>query len=222
MPRFHFILRDFVTIMSAFAFGFTLLINVQRPAQAADFDYYILALSWSPSYCATNPRAASSRECTTGSHSGFVVHGLWPQRNDGQISNCVGDRFVPPNVLATTSDIYPDRGLAIHEWRQHGLCSGLSAQDFFSAVRLASQHVVLPKPFAELTASQNMATSDILQAFFKSNTGLNATNTAMTCRDGNFSEIRICLAKDLKSYVSCPQVVSRSCRTPQVTVPKPL
>ena len=44
------------------------------------FDYYLMSLSWSPSYCATHPR-----DTTQCGHQGFgfVLHGLWPQYRNG-------------------------------------------------------------------------------------------------------------------------------------------
>jgi ribonuclease T2 len=41
------------------------------------FDYYVLALSWSPQYCATATNNADRSQCSV--PHGFVVHGLWPQ-----------------------------------------------------------------------------------------------------------------------------------------------
>jgi ribonuclease I len=44
------------------------------------FDYYLLALSWSPSYCVVHP--GDQHQCQ-GRGFGFVLHGLWPQSNAG-------------------------------------------------------------------------------------------------------------------------------------------
>ncbi len=52
--------------------------NRTRSGQAGAFDYYMLVLSWSPEFCYSHPNAA---QCSQ--HTGFTVHGLWPQRNDG-------------------------------------------------------------------------------------------------------------------------------------------
>ena len=49
-----------------------------------EFDYYLLTLSWAPEFCATNPNGRTSAECASNKHMGLVVHGLWPQDNDGK------------------------------------------------------------------------------------------------------------------------------------------
>jgi hypothetical protein len=52
--------------------------RAQANAAPGVFDFYLLTLSWSPEYCVTHQGAA---ECTA--HPAFVLHGLWPQNNDG-------------------------------------------------------------------------------------------------------------------------------------------
>ena len=47
------------------------------------FDYYVLALSWSPSYCAGEAGQNDQQQCAPGRRFAFVVHGLWPQYNKG-------------------------------------------------------------------------------------------------------------------------------------------
>ena len=59
----------------------------QRGGTPGDFDFYVLALSWSPSFCeAASERGNSSRGIQTqcaGRPFSFVVHGLWPQYDRG-------------------------------------------------------------------------------------------------------------------------------------------
>ena len=47
------------------------------------FDYYLLTLSWAPQFCATHQANMSSSECDPKRHYGLVVHGLWPQNDNG-------------------------------------------------------------------------------------------------------------------------------------------
>ncbi len=47
----------------------------RHQGQAGDFDFYVLSLSWSPTFCLTHPQ---DQQCT-GKGYGFVLHGLWPQ-----------------------------------------------------------------------------------------------------------------------------------------------
>jgi ribonuclease T2 len=59
----------------------------RRQNEPGKFDYYVLALSWSPSFCAANAERAPARskpdpQCGPRPYS-FVVHGLWPQYERG-------------------------------------------------------------------------------------------------------------------------------------------
>src|SRR3546814_1587903 len=47
-----------------------------------DFDFYMLAFSWSPAFCATDAGARSPGQCRDNAF-GWVVHGLWPQYAKG-------------------------------------------------------------------------------------------------------------------------------------------
>ncbi len=91
-----------------------------QPSATQNFDYYLLNLSWSPEFCHSHPNATECAE-----HSTFVLHGLWPQNNDGTYpQNCSTEPG--PHNPADYNDIYADPGLLRHEWRTHGTCSGLS------------------------------------------------------------------------------------------------
>ena len=53
------------------------------PAATAPFDYYVLALSWSPGFCELGGERKSPGQCAAGAGYGFVVHGLWPDKSFG-------------------------------------------------------------------------------------------------------------------------------------------
>src|SRR5262249_47194304 len=59
----------------------------QRQNTPGQFDFYVLSLSWSPSFCASAAErsrsgAAINAQCGARPYS-FVVHGLWPQYEKG-------------------------------------------------------------------------------------------------------------------------------------------
>jgi ribonuclease T2 len=92
----------------------------------ARFDYYVLALSWAPNYCASHP-ADHSSECQVGGHKSFVLHGLWPQANNAAPPmSCTPARPVPHSVVDHMLEFMPTRALIQHEWAKHGTCSGRS------------------------------------------------------------------------------------------------
>ena len=72
----------------------------KRRHQPSQFDFYVLALSWSPTYCQeTAERGRESREqCGSGRPYAFVVHGLWPQYDRCFPRDCQ----VPPPRLNLT------------------------------------------------------------------------------------------------------------------------
>src|SRR6476469_4564070 len=58
------------------------LSELARENDAGQFDFYVLSLSWSPSFCATAAERGNGRGPTPQCgprHYSFVVHGLWPQ-----------------------------------------------------------------------------------------------------------------------------------------------
>ncbi|MGO8740130.1 ribonuclease T2 family protein [Rhodoblastus sp.] len=186
---------------------------------SGDFDFYVLSLSWSPSFCETTGSRRPSAQCAPGANPGFVVHGLWPQNDNGYPSQCSGDSDLPYSVLSRLGDLYPDPGLARHEWRQHGLCSGKPPAGYFADVRAARDSIVVPPALKAPQGDQRMAPLDIQRAFMAANPRLRAGMMAVTCRRGAFQEARFCLSKDLRNFVACPQVAREGCRGQSVVVP---
>ena len=119
------------------AVGLAAPAGAQSPPPTAPFDYYVMTLSWSPGFCDLGGDEKSPQQCAAGAANGFVVHGLWPNnRMSADPENCdAGD--ASPAELATARGLYPSPGLARYEYRKHGTCTGLSAADYFAAVRTA-------------------------------------------------------------------------------------
>ena len=187
---------------------------------AGNFDFYVLALSWSPGFCATGGATKARNQCAAGSQLGFVVHGLWPQFTHGFPSDCgPSGRYPSRQALDTVAGVYPDQGLARYEWGKHGTCSGKSPSDYFADVRRARDAITIPQPFQAPQDSQTWVPIDVARAFSAANAGLRPDAMAVTCRQGTLEEVRICLAKDLRGYVTCPEVSRGSCRTRQMSVP---
>ena len=44
-------------------------------ADARDFDFYVLSLSWSPSWCAANDRGGATPQCDGRRAYTFIAHG---------------------------------------------------------------------------------------------------------------------------------------------------
>lgn len=191
----------------------------RAPLSPGSFDFYVLALSWSPAFCDGSGADTSPDQCARGRNPGFVVHGLWPQNQHGYPSDCdAGSRFPSRAAIDGVGDLYPDPGLARHEWRAHGTCSGLAPTAYFAAVRQARAMVAIPPAFQAPGEAQTLAPIAIARAFAAANRGSRPDSMAVTCRRGALEEVRLCLAKDLRGYVSCPEVAREACRSRAILV----
>jgi ribonuclease T2 len=197
-----------------------------RPRGASapgDFDFYVLSLSWSPGFCQTGGTEKHRSQCNGGSGLGFVVHGLWPQYETGFPSDCGPAGRSPSRIaLEGTKGVYPDINLARYEWRKHGTCSGKSPTDYFADVRRARDAIEIPPPFRAASDKQTWTPIDIERAFIAANPKLRPDMMAIACRSGVLEEVRICFAKDLREFRTCPEVSRGSCRTRELRVPAPL
>ncbi len=183
------------------------------------FDFYVLALSWSPAFCQTAGASRAEAQCEPGGRLGFVVHGLWPQNTHGFPSDCDGNAPPPSRTaLEAARSIYPDLGLARHEWRKHGTCTGLNPTAYFADVSRARTAITIPDPFRGPDDTRSWAPMDIARAFASANPRLRPDSMAVTCRGNMLEEVRICFSKDLRGFVPCPEVARASCRRP-VEVP---
>lgn len=183
------------------------------------FDFYVLALSWSPSYCEAEGKDANRQQCETGRPYAFVVHGLWPQFERGFPENCATDeRDVSSGTLRSLYDLMPSAGLIRHQWRKHGSCSDLDQQDYFAVLRAARETVAIPARFRHLDGYLTLDPYEAEKAFLNANPSLPADAVAVTCDRRYLREVRICLTKDLE-FRSCPEVDRRACRRQEVLMP---
>jgi ribonuclease T2 len=190
---------------------------------ARDFDFYVLALSWSPGFCKTPAAPRAGSQCDSGAGLGFVVHGLWPQYEHGYPEDCpFGARSPSRFALKGAAGLYPSEGLARYEWRKHGVCSGKSPTDYFNDVRRAREAIVVPAPFQNATADQRWTSIDIERAFLAANARLRPGMIGVACRQGVLQEVRVCLSKNLRDFRACPEVARRGCPIGPVSVPAAL
>jgi ribonuclease T2 len=192
----------------------------ERGGRPGDFDFFVLALSWSPAFCESTGASRGSAQCDPGRRLGFVVHGLWPQHERGYPSQC-DSRNAPRYVLDETADIFPDAGLARHQWRKHGTCSGLDPSSYFRAVRRARDLVKVPEPLQNPSRDGQTTGATVERAFAEVNPGLRPDMMAVTCQRGELREVRVCLEKDLSGFRRCPQVDAGACRFGPIRVTAP-
>lgn len=190
-------------------------------ASTADFDYFVLALSWSPTYCATDG-ADDSQQCSPGKRYGFVLHGLWPQYEQGFPSNCSTEKF-PSELQDQFAGLYPNDKLFTHAWEKHGTCSGLSPIEYMTLAQQLKQAVRIPEAYQAPLQPFRTTSQQMEQAFVQANPGFNALAFAIYCTgDGRFlKEMFVCFDLTGKPR-ACSQEVQRkamrSCRNPNFLV----
>jgi ribonuclease T2 len=203
--------------LTAATLAFAAPANAQ--SRSGNFDFYVLALSWSPSFCALEGREKGREQCD-GPAKGFVLHGLWPQYERGFPSNCEHSfRNAPNSVIQQIRGLFPEEGLARHQWRKHGTCSGQTPTAYFADVKRAVEKVKIPDSFNEAREGGRVNPRDIERKFIDANQGLRPGMLATTCVRGMLQEVRVCMSKDLREFRPCPDVVRSSCRAQEVTAP---
>ena len=191
----------------------------QADGKAEQFDYYVLSLGWSATWCELTGDGQGDPQCDAGKGLTFTLHGLWPQYESGWPDYCHSG--VPDASRAQTAamaDIMGGAGLAWHEWKKHGRCSGLSAEAYFREARKAYEAVTIPPVFANVTKSLTLPASVVQDAFVEANPGLAADGLTVTCEAGRIDEVRICLTKALIPR-PCGADVARDCRLTDAGLP---
>ncbi|PMN94832.1 ribonuclease T2 family protein [Enterovibrio norvegicus] len=158
---------------------------------AGQFDYYKLALSYSPEFCLV--KGKNQPQCSRE----WIVHGLWPQYNKGYPGNC----DVPPNMVDSINkkEIFafmPSDYLISHEWKKHGTCSGLSRSEYYDFTGQLWDSLSLPD-----LSSGKFSQDEIRQAVIDKNPRLEANMIELACDEGSgpkntLDEIRICFSKE--------------------------
>lgn len=194
-----------------------------RQNDAGNFDYYVLTLSWSPSFCAASAeRGGTSRaardQCGARPFS-FVVHGLWPQYEKGYPEFCqVPSPRLNRGIVSSMLDLMPSPQLIFHEWDRHGTCSGLPAKAYFDNIRRARAVVKIPEQYLELSQPLEVAPNDVQTAFINANPGLSPEGIVIDCHTRRLDEVRICLSKEL-GFRACSEADRRTCRRDKLVMP---
>lgn len=180
--------------------------------RAGDFDYYVMALSWSPNWCALEGDGRGAPECDRGAGRAFTLHGLWPQYEEGWPDFCRTPQRDPSRGESDSmADIMGSSGLAWYQWKKHGRCAGLPARDWYATMRRAYGAVTIPEVFEGLDRRITLPASVVEDAFLEANPNLKPDQITITCDEGMVQEVRLCLTKDLQPRRCGPDVI-RDCR----------
>ncbi|WEX07603.1 ribonuclease [Chelativorans sp. AA-79] len=192
----------------------------ERGAEPGTFDFYVLSLSWSPSYCAAEAEDANPEQCDAARPYAFVVHGLWPQFESGYPEFCPSRQpeRVPRRLVEAYHDIVPSAGLIGHQWRKHGSCTGLGQEAYFALLREARGRIEIPEGLSRLERPLSVSPDKVEEEFRAANPGLDAAGIAVVCDGRYLREVRICMTRDLE-FRPCEEVDEKSCRQRSVTMP---
>jgi ribonuclease T2 len=181
----------------------------------ADFDFYVLTLSWSPTHCSSDAGGGrdDDLQCRSGRPFGFVLHGLWPQHEKGWPEFCdtSAPRRLKDSVMREALALSPSEKLVQHEWQKHGTCSGLSQEDYFAAAELAVESLRVPKAYKQPAQPLVTTANAVRRAFLDANPGLSASDILVTCRRNEIGEVRVCLDKELQPRACSREVIRSHC-----------
>src|SRR5579863_10538195 len=177
-------------------FAFLALTLLALAAAPGQYDYYVFSLSWAPEFCA-QPGAASSNPQECGSRRGFVVHGLWPELNQGRSpESCQPARPVSKSLVNALMSYMPSAGLIQHEWATHGTCTGLTPDDYFTKVLRARSTVQIPVQISSIAGTMTESPAQIESQFADANPAFPKGGFRTVCHAGALTEVRACFDKD--------------------------
>lgn len=204
--------------MHRLAVALVLLVVSLSPALARDkavagqFDYYILSLSWSPTWCQGKAGREDGEQCGNGRRYGFVVHGLWPQyAKGGYPAQCAAAQPLPGQVVEEMLPLMPSRKLIQHEWARHGTCDGGAPGEYFRRTREAFERIRIPEPFHSPDTPRTLSVEQVEQLFVAANPGMDRKGVAVVCHGQHAAEIRVCLDREL-NFRPCGRDVRPRCR----------
>lgn len=208
-----------LAIVFVLAFGISGLVFAkgvwEKNKIKSNFDFYVLSLSWSPTFCLSN-NDKGGEQCDESANFGFIVHGLWPQFETGYPRACPSVRSAPDEKLVTKMlDIMPSKRLVKLQWDRHGTCTGMDANTYFNTLRRAYEKIRIPK----LDKNENV--KELEKEFVQMNKGMSQQGIAIIKSKKHLSEVRICMTKELE-FRECFEVDNKAAsQYENLKVPKP-
>lgn len=190
----------------------------RAPSTSARFDFYVLAMSWSPQHCASrgnNSRNRNDIQCAGEREYDFVLHGLWPQYEKGWPQDCSTEQ-VPRSTVDRMLDIMPSPSLVRHEWSKHGTCSGLPAGEYFAKARQAFEKMRIPQQYQRPRLEVVSRPKELKRRFVEANPSFPENSLAVVCSGRFLQEVRACLTTDFQPRACSAEVLRNQCRTDEI------
>lgn len=189
--------------------------------RAGQFDHYLLALTWMPSFCALEGDGRDDPRCERGARAGWMLHGLWPQHQGGAWPEyCQTSARAPSRAqTAAMAWLFGTSGAAWHQWNKHGRCTGLDAAGYYALSAEAVESVTLPEVFGALDRDLRIDPEVIEAAFREANPQLTPNMMLVTCRGRMVYELRICLERDLSPRTCDAALFARECALSTAELP---
>jgi ribonuclease T2 len=166
------------------------------PARSLPITSYTLALTWAPDVCARNP--ASNLECRgKTARFGFVLHGLWPDSDNGTWPQWCPTRSpataqVPAYVVRHMVCTTPSVDLIAHEWGKHGTCMAPNPQTYFTQSSRMFHALHMPD-MATLARRSGLTAGALRAAFADANPRYPRKSIGvMLGQDGSLQELHLC------------------------------
>jgi ribonuclease T2 len=190
--------------------AFAALLLSAAPAHAGgdagQFDYWVLALTWSPQFCSQHE---AEPQCLNADYS-FVVHGLWPQNEEGYPDYCSHPKPLDHALVERMLPLIPGDKLIAYEWRKHGSCSGMEPEDYFLTVERARRAIALPEDYDSPPKFVQTSRAEIADKLIALNPGLSRDALALECSGRWLKEVRFCFDKSFK-FRACSNDVTGNC-----------
>jgi ribonuclease T2 len=226
MPKRKSPLGDWAADLARLTLALFLLVfsNGLAAAQGDEVDHYVLALSWSPTFCASPEAEDESLQCGRNRRFAFVVHGLWPQGRSARTPQfCPADEtWVPQEQIEEMLPIMPSKSLVIHEWRKHGTCSGLAMDAYFDLTEALFNRVKIPARYLTPLKPVTTTPEGLISDFVKTNRGLSPAMLTIVCKPrsgrSRLQELRICFSSD-GQFTQCRHGRQRDCAARELVLP---
>jgi ribonuclease T2 len=142
------------------------------------------------------------------------LRGAWivaGARRGRSLENCAPGRPVSSrDIVQQMLPFMPDAGLIQHEWRTHGSCSGLTAEEYFANVKWAAEKIRVPNLYQSLHHALTTTPGEIERRFAAVNHLRGTAAIRVQCRAGEVRGVLICITKELQPR-ACSWSV-RDCR----------